>query len=230
MPLLREVDGRAVSGPPFRRARWLALAWAAVWAPLYLWQYGPGVFLNLSDVAVTLTCIGLWFGSPLLLSSQALSTLVVDLVWNLDLAWRALTGGHLVGRTEYMWDPKYPLWLRLLSLFHLWMPIVLLWAVRRTGYDPRAFGLQSGIAAVLILASRVLSAPEANLNFSYRDPILGRSWGPAVAHLLLTWGALVVVYWLTGRALQRLAPPPQPGTLSRRRHLTADTPPTMMGR
>jgi hypothetical protein len=117
----------------FPRARFAALAWLAVWLPLYLWKYGWHVFLNLCDVAVILTCVGLWTGSARLLSSQALSSLAVDLVWDLDLAFRALGGRHLVGGTEYMWDARWPLWLRLLSAFHLVLPVVLIGALRRSG-------------------------------------------------------------------------------------------------
>ncbi len=74
--------------PVFPVARWLGLAWLAVWIPAYWSFYGPVVFLNLCDIAVILTCVGLWRGSALLLSSQAVSSLVVDLAWVLDLAWR----------------------------------------------------------------------------------------------------------------------------------------------
>ena len=158
----------------FPRARWLALAWLAVFVTAYASRYGWVVFLNLCDVAVILTCVGLWRGSPLLLSSQAVSSLMVDLAWDLDLVCTAVTGRHIVGGTEYMWDPKYPLWLRLMSTFHVAWPPLLLWALRRTGYDRRGILLQSVLAAVGVTASRLVLGPETNQNFAYRDPILGR--------------------------------------------------------
>jgi hypothetical protein len=178
-----------------------------VWAPAYALGYEPENFLALCDVAVVLTCVGLWNGSALLLSSQALSSLLVDFAWTLDVVWRLVTGRHLIGGTEYMWDPQFALWLRLLSLFHVVWPPLLLYAVRRTGYDPRGLLLQAGIAAVLIVLARLLTGPEENLNSAYRDLFFKRAWGPAPVHLAVTLALLVgVVYWPTHAALKRLMP------------------------
>ena len=193
------------SQPAFPRARWAALAWLLVWPPAYLWQYGWHVFLNLSDIAVALTCIGLWTGSRLLLSSQAVSSLVVDLAWSLDLVVRAIAGRHIVGGTEYMWDPKLPLWLRLISLFHAWMPVALVWALRRVGYDRRGLMVQALIAFPVLIASRLLLGPDENQNFAWRDPFTGRSWGPAPVHLGLTLAVLIgAIYWPTHALLARV--------------------------
>ena len=190
---------------PFPVLRWLGVLWLLVWIPAYWAHYGPSVFLNLCDIAVILTCVGLWRGAPLLLSMQALSSLVVDGAWMADLAWRAATGRHLVGGTEYMWDPAYPWWLRALSLFHVWLPIVLVVAVRRLGYDRRALGFQIALAAVVLVASRALG-PAENPNFAFTDPF-GRSWGPAPVHLAAILGGLGAIYGLTHLALLYLAPP-----------------------
>jgi hypothetical protein len=190
----------------FPRARGLALAWLLVWAPAYAWGYGWANFLHLCDLAVILTCVGLWRGSPLLLSMQALSSLVVDVAWDLDLAFRALTGGHLFGGTEYMWDPRFPLFLRLLSLFHVAWPALLWWALRRVGYDRRALLAQALLALVVLAASRVVR-PDANINFAQVDPFTHRSWGSAPAHVGLTAVALVgLVYAPTHALLRRVMP------------------------
>ena len=191
--------------PAFPVARWFGLAWLAVWIPAYWSFYGPVVFLNLCDIAVVLTCVGLWRGSALLLSSQTVSSLVVDLAWVLDLAWRGTTGRHLIGGTEYMWDPGYPAWVRALSLFHIALPIVLIASLRRVGYDGRAPRLQIAIATVVLAASRAVGAAE-NSNFAFTDPLFGRSWGPAPVHLGVILAGLLAVYWITGLALGRALP------------------------
>jgi len=194
-----------VTGGPFPLAlRAGALVWLAVFLAVYWRTYGPANFLHLCDVAVILTCWGLWRGSSLLLSSQALSSLVVDLVWDLDLVFRASFGRHLIGGTEYMWDPRFPLAVRLMSLFHVVWPVLLIWALRRVGYDRRAWLMQTLLAAALLAASRLV-LPEENINFAQRDVFFRRQWGPGTVHVALTWMLLVgAVYWPTHRLLMKL--------------------------
>ena len=191
---LRSLQGASPTHA-FPVLRWFALAWMIVWLPAYARVWGWSNFLHVCDVAVILTCAGLIFDSPLLLSSQAVSSLLGSVAWCADAGSRLLMGRHLFGGTEYMWDPRYPIGVRLLSLFHVAMPAVLLWALRRTGYDRRALALQAAIAAVLLVTSR-LFGPELNLNYSYSDPLLHRAWGPAAAHLAVIWMGMVALLYL----------------------------------
>ncbi|MGH9644978.1 MAG: hypothetical protein ACRD3Q_21455 [Terriglobales bacterium] len=113
----------------------------------------------------------------------------------MDVGWRAATGHFLIGGTEYMLDARYPLWIRLLSTFHIGLPLVLLWILHKAGYDRRALALQAAIAAILLIVSRFLSR-ELNLNYAYRDPLFHRAWGPAPIHLAVIFIPLVVlIYW-----------------------------------
>ena len=187
-----------------RATRLAAATWLVFFVTIYSWAYGPANFLQLCDVAVIVTCLGIMQGSALLVSSQAVSSLVIDTLWSLDVLWRLLTGHHLVGGTEYMWDVRWPLWLRLMSLFHVVWPPILVAALRRLGYDGRALALQCAIAAVLLVASRLV-LPSQNLNFAHRDPFWHRAWGPAPMHLALTFAVLVAaIYWPTHAVLRRL--------------------------
>jgi hypothetical protein len=189
---------------PFRTLQWAALWWMAVWLPAYVWVWGWANLLHLCDVAVILSCIGLWCRSPLLLSSQAVSSLLAGLVWCLDAGWRLAMGRHLVGGTEYMWDARYPLSVRLLSLFHVGLPVVLLWTLRKVGYDRRGLAAQSVIAAVLLVVSRFFP-PNLNLNYAYQDPLLHRAWGPAPVHLVaILIGMVALLYLPTHLLLGRL--------------------------
>jgi hypothetical protein len=175
--------------------RWVALAWIAVWVPGYWAVWGPRNFLHLCDVAVLLTCAGLWRGSSLLLSSQAVSSILADVVWDIDAGSRLLTGKHLFGGTEYLWDERFPLAVRLLSLFHVFWPALLLWSLRRVGYDRRGLAVQIVLAAALLVVSRLFGRAE-NLNFAFRDPVWGLSLEPAVVHLAATLAVLAVVFYL----------------------------------
>lgn len=183
--------------------RWASLVWLAVWVPSYALYWGWANFLHLCDIAVLLACIGFACSNVLLLSSQAVSSLIGDLLWCLDAGWRLFAGRHLTGGTEYMWDTRFPLWVRLLSLFHVVLPMLLLAALRRAGYDRRALLLQSGIAMVLLGVSRFLG-PTQNLNYAFADPIFHRAFGPAPIHLALILAALLgIIYCPTHVLLAR---------------------------
>jgi hypothetical protein len=191
---------------PFPVLRWAALAFVLVLVPAYASAYGPRNFLFLCNLSVFLTTIGLWTGSRLLLSSQAVGLLAIAAAWTLDLSLRLLLGRHLVGGTEYMWDARFPLATRLLSFYHVAESLVLLYALRRLGYDRRGYLLQSAIAVAAVAAGR-LCGPAANVNHSFVDPVFHRAWGGALAHVAVIAGALVLfVYPVTHLALARAFP------------------------
>jgi hypothetical protein len=194
-----------------RAWRWAALLWLVVWIPAYAATWGWRNFLAFCDVAVLLTCAGVWTGNALLLSSQAVAAIPAGLLWAVDVLARLSTGRHLFGGTEYMWDARVPLLVRLLSLFHVWLPAVLLLGLRRTGYHRRALLLQIAVTAPLLVGARLL-APDKNLNFAFRDPLLHRQWGPAPVHLAaMLVGIALVIYLPTHLVLVRvMRPAPRP--------------------
>ena len=190
----------------FTVARWIALIWVLTWFPLYTWFWGWKNMMHLCDVSVVIACLGLWFRQSLLVSSQALLAPLVGVVWSLDVLWRIVTGHHLIGGTEYMWDTHYALWLRLLSCFHIGLPVALLWALQILGYDRRALPLQTVITGAVLIFSRFLS-PELNMNFVFQDPLLHRGWGPAPEHLtIILAGCIAVFFWPTHLMLLRAFP------------------------
>jgi hypothetical protein len=196
---------------PFPALRWAALAFVLVLVPAYAVAYGPANFLFLCNLSVFLTAIGLWTGSRLLLSSQAVGLLAIATAWTVDLALRLLLGRHVIGGTEYLWDPRVPLATRLLSFYHVAESAVLLYALRRLGYDRRGYLLQSAIAIAAVSAGRLLG-PAANVNHAFVDPIFRRAWGGAASHVAAVAGTLVlVVYPLTHLALARAFRPADRG-------------------
>ncbi len=189
---------------PFPRLRWAAAAWLVVWAPAYASVWGFANFLHLCDIAVILTCAGLWSGNAVLLSSQALFSIFADILWDVDVCSRLLSGRHLFGGTEYMWQPGFPLLVRLLSLFHVFQPAVLLWAVSRVGYDRRGLPVQAAITVCALVASRAFG-PGLNLNYAFRAPLWNLPLGPAPIHLLSIFcGMLALLYLPAHLVLVRL--------------------------
>jgi len=145
------------SNPPKRPdgiplvVRLIYTAFAAVTVPYYWRTYGPGNFLFFCDIALLLTLVGMWLESSLLISMQAVAILLPQMIWVVDFA-DHLAGVKMLGVTDYMFNPQYPPFVRGLSLYHGWLPFLLLWLLSRIGYDRRAFAAQVifGIAVLLI--------------------------------------------------------------------------------
>ena len=149
----------------------------------------------------------------LLLSSQAVSSLFVDLAWLAGAVWGLFTHRILLGGMEYLFDTQYPLWVRLISSFHMMLPLALLWVLYRTGYDRRGWTLQAAIAAFAFVAARFTS-PEENINYAFRDPFFRRSWGPAPVHLAVSLLFLnVVAYFPAHRIFSSIFSRPAKGAL-----------------
>src|SRR3954447_9793038 len=195
-PTAGSLDAPAPPPPhPFPRAwRWGAIGWLAIWTPAYAYVWGWRNFLALCDTAVLLGCLGIALGNRLLVGSQALPAVMFGVLWTCDVTGALVTGKHLFGGTEYMLDGRFPLAVRLLSFFHVALPVVLVLAVRRAGYARRALPLQVAITSVLLVAARLTGS--SNLNYAYREPIFHRTLGPAPAHLALVLAGITVLVYL----------------------------------
>lgn len=143
-------------------------AWLAVWAAVYWAEAGPQNYLWLCDTANFLFGLALWLESPLLVSAQAVGVLLVQILWCGDYFGRLILGSHPIGGTEYMFDTAKPLYLRMFSLFHVAMPPLLLWAVRRLGYDRRGWRLQTAITVALLALTWLAAEPEKNINWVWK--------------------------------------------------------------
>lgn len=178
---------------------WLTLvwmAWMAVWVPTYWIHNGPDNFLWLCDTANFVMAVALVTSSPLLFSSQATGVLFIQLVWTFDFLGRLVLGFHPVGGTEYMFDPGTALWLRLLSLFHVVMPILLVWALRTFGYDRRGFAVQTVLTWILLPTVFFLTAPKDNINWVWRPFDMEQSILSPNAYLVFCLVAYPLVLYL----------------------------------
>src|SRR5207248_11147010 len=116
---------------------WLKITWTVwliVWVPLYWRQYRAQNFLYFCDLGNLLIGLALWTESALLISWQATGLLLFQSLYAIDLLGTFFLGRHLIGGTEYMFDPSIPLLLRLMSLFHALTPPLLLCMIWRLAY------------------------------------------------------------------------------------------------
>lgn len=120
-------------------------AFMIVLVPVYWKSYGPTNFLYFCDVSLFLTLFALWRRHALTASMAAVGILIPQVFWCVDFAFELL-GQPLSGMTTYMFNQKNPAFLRGLSLFHGWLPFLLLFLVWRLGYDRRALWAWTGLA------------------------------------------------------------------------------------
>jgi len=149
---------------------WLKIAYTLMVAtivPVYLAHYGAANFLWFSDIALIVTGIALWEESLLLASMMAVGVLLPEVLWNVSFFARLLTGVRVSGLADYMFDRTIPLWIRSLSLFHIPMPVVLLWMLHTLGYDSRALPAQTALAWVILPLTYAVTDPRENINWVF---------------------------------------------------------------
>jgi hypothetical protein len=170
---------------------WLKILWTVwlvAWAPLYWKQYGVQNFLFFCDLGNILIGIALWLESSLLFSWQACGLLVFQSIYIIDLAGAVIAGWHPIGGTEYMFDPGLPLTVRLLSLFHVVTPPLLLWALWRLGYDRRGWKYQT-LTAWIVVPINYFWRPQLDVNWArglfFREQHVMPGWLYLLAYLTL---------------------------------------------
>jgi hypothetical protein len=184
---------------------WLKIGWSVwllVWIPFYWHQYGAQNFLYYCDLGNFFIAAALWLESPLLFSWQACGLLLFQTLYSIDLIGTLLSGKHIIGGTEYMFDPHVPLPMRLLSLFHIVVPPLLLWAIWRLGYDSRGWKYQT-LTAWVVVPINYFWRPQYDVNWARGPFFHEQHLVPGFVYLLFYLMAVpVVVYWPTHLFLQ----------------------------
>jgi hypothetical protein len=176
----------------------------AVWWKHYGWKN----FLWFSDIAFIGAVPALWLEDSALASVLTVAVLVPELLWNLDFVGRLLLRRRITGLTDYMFERERPLILRALSLFHVPLPLVLLWMVAAYGYAARvALPGAVVLAAIVLPLSRVVSGPKENINWTYGLGARRTSLPAALYVGLLLLAFVTLVFIPTDLALRRIASP-----------------------
>jgi hypothetical protein len=186
-------------------------AFMAVMIPVYLYRYGPTNFLYFCDLALLFTLAGLWLDSALLISMCAVGLLVPQTLWVFDFI-ANLFGLRTTGMTNYMFEKQRSLFLRSLSLFHGWLPFLLLYLVWKMGYDSRALPAWTALSCVVLPICYFLMPPaqpdpgmtpvNINLVWGFDDHAPQKWMSPNTWFALLLFGLPVAVYWPTHLLLQ----------------------------
>ena len=186
---------------------WFKLAYTAfVLIIVVIWwrNYGWRNFLWFSDIAFIGAVPAMWLGNAALSSILAVAVLLPEILWNVDYLGRLVLRRRVTGLTDYMFEKERPLILRALSLFHVPLPLVLLWLLAAYGYDERmAFPGAVALAALVLPWSRRVSTPEKNINWTYGLGASRTRWPGAIWVAVLFTGFVVLVFLPTHWVLAR---------------------------
>src|SRR5687768_777571 len=134
---------------------------------------------------------------------MTLAIALPELAWNVDFFGRLLTGRQMIGLSGYMFDRGKPRFLRALSLFHVVLPIVLLWMVYRLGYDDRALMFQTVVALIVLPVTYWITDPSDNVNWVYGPGSKPQTRIDRRAYLALTVILFPLVFYLPTHLLLR---------------------------
>jgi hypothetical protein len=135
-----------------------------------------------------------------------------------------LLGFHFLNPTGDMFDHRISLFTRGLSVFHGWLPLLLVWLLFRLGYDKRALPAWIGLAALVLFcylftppAGVHLANPNIPININYlygfndQQP---QHWVNQNLYVILCLGVLWLVAFLPAHLVLRnifAAPCRRPG-------------------
>src|SRR5688572_26439370 len=154
---------------------WLRIVYTLfviVLVPVYGVHYGPENFLWFSDIALFSICFAMWLRSRFIVSTMAVGVLILELLWTIDFIWSVVAQRELLGMARYMHDPTIPLFVRGLSLFHLFLPVIITWLLQRWGYDSRALAAMTVLAWIVLPLTFAVTERKDNINrvFGFDGP------------------------------------------------------------
>jgi len=183
---------------------WLKVAWTAMVLVIVLiyWRHrGPANFLWFSDIAFLALVPGLWLESTFIVSLTACMVVIPEMLWSVSFFGRLLRLPNLTGIADYMFDQGTPLWLRAVSMFHVPLLAVIIWAPWRLGYDAGVYPWVVLNSWIVLLLTRWLTTPKPNINHVYRLPVAAGANLTPVQHMLVLMIAVPLVLQLPGHLL-----------------------------
>ena len=175
-----------------------------IWWRHYSWRN----FLWFSDIAFIGAVPALWLESGARERARR-GRAAARVALERGLRGRLLTRRRITGLTDYMFEPERPRLLRGLSLFHVPLPLVLLWMVREYGYDARAGPRGAMVLAAVVLPwSRAVSTPDATSTGRTGWARGGRR--SRRAYVALLYAAFVALVFMPTHVVLRALYGPQP--------------------
>ena len=189
---------------------WLKLFYTLfviILVPVYWADLGVANFLWGSDIALLVVVFGLWLESRFLISMMAVGVLIPEFAWNIDYFTHLIAGRDVLGvnATGYMFSEDWSLLVRSMSLFHIFLPAILLYSLMRLGYDTRAFLAQVILCWLVLPATYLFTEPAKNINWVFGITEIPQTWMPEIVYLILLMVLFpLLIFWPTHLLLKTI--------------------------
>lgn len=186
---------------------WFKLAFTlfvAVLVPVYWKKWGPANFLWFSDVALFVMLIAVWLESNLLASMMAIGVLIPEIAWNIGYFSRLMSGHKTFSLTDYMFDSSRSLFLRSLSLFHVFLPAIIIWMLWKLGFREDAFYYQLALGWSVLLVTYFFTNPTENINWVFGPGSKPQTMLNSALYFLLVLLAFPILFYLPTYLILRI--------------------------
>ena len=135
-----------------------------IFIPVYWKELGLVNFLWCCDITLFALLVALWTKNNLLVSIGTICSLPLTILWNIDFFSILIFNHSIFKIAHYMFYDFVPLYVRGLSLFHVWLPPLLIWLLYRWNYNRKAFIWSSFLTWIVIPITYLVTEPERNIN------------------------------------------------------------------
>jgi hypothetical protein len=139
----------------------------AVMVPAYYRHFGPTNFLWFSDIALLIMFIEVWLCTGILTSMMAVGALLFELGWNGMFTYQIIVGNTNPNFICNILTPGFPILFRILPLFHIFLPIIIIYMLKKLGYDKRAIWYQSIFGILVLCIAHMATTKPQNIDWTY---------------------------------------------------------------
>jgi hypothetical protein len=130
-------------------------------------SYSIESYLWLCKINLFLTIFGILFKNKLLISMAFVGGLARFSIWNLSFIINLFTNYNLFNVTAYIFSLGTSLTIKIISLYHIFLPIILIFFLKKIGYDSRAFIFSTILYWFVIIITYFFTIKSNNINFVF---------------------------------------------------------------
>jgi hypothetical protein len=180
-----------------QRLKILVQFYLAAMLPLYNFVYESNFMFWGCSIGFFLTFIALNFKIRLAMSIAFVGTFFSCSVWTIDLICQLFFNQMVFGlQVTNMIISKLPFWVKSFSFYHVFIPAIWIYCLKKWGYDPKAFYYCVILFWINLVFIYLFTDPMANINWVFMPTIKGWQNISPLAWLILEIVLLVIFVWL----------------------------------